>query len=928
MAGERGVRSAVAGVLLLYFGVTAQPFSVEKIAVGAIFDQNTDEIQNVFKYAMTAHNQNISSRRLELQAYVDVINTADAFKLSRLICNQFARGVFAMLGAVTPESFDTLHSYTNTFQMPFVTPWFPEKVIPPSSGLIDHAVSMRPDYHRAIVDTIVYYGWKEIIYMYDSHDGLLRLQQLYQSMQPGRTAFRISLVKRITNASEAMDFLLALEQHDRWGNKRIVLDCNAKNAKSILVEHVRKVQLGRRTYHYMLSGLVMDDHWENEVTEYGAVNITGFRIVDHSRKIVRDFMDGLRRMDPRFKGTISAQAALMYDGVQVLMDALGRLSRKKPDAFRNALRRAAGQANSTKVIDCNPGKSWVIPFEHGDKISRLIKKTDIEGLTGNISFNEEGHRYNFTLHVVEMTVQSAMLRVGTWTDTNGLTITSSKQVQLKSPATYETNKTYIVTTILQEPYMMHKSRTGHALPEEQYHGFCKDLLDLVAQKIGIKYELRLVKDGTYGVEAAPAEWSGLVGEIVRKEADIAIVPLAVTPDRERVVDFSEAFLSVDYPIGHTKTPKQLADTFSFLRPLSKEIWLCVLFSFFAVSIVLFLVSRFSPHEWRSVSITDTHLDHPISSANEIILHNEFSIWNSFWFSLGSFMQQGSDVVPKSLSGRIVGTVWWFFALILVCSYTANLAAYLIVERLSEPTQSVFPTSMPHQVQQNGIGVQILNDDLAQYAMEKEGYCGAMSRACRYKQVNFAIATAKGSPLREGINLAIVDLKANGIISKLWRKWMVATKKSECEETKDEDTSITEMTLSQVAGIFYVLVGGLSLALGVALVEFCQHGRAEAARANVPLRAALTAKARLASRGDHKPHAHPHPARHAQRDHDRLGWNGGAYAGVSVRALAHGQGATRLARRPQAARAPAPRAPRSARPRPPRLERRSLCWRKC
>lgn len=33
-----------------------------------------------------------------------------------------------MLGAVTPESFDTLHSYTNTFEMPFVTPWFPEKV--------------------------------------------------------------------------------------------------------------------------------------------------------------------------------------------------------------------------------------------------------------------------------------------------------------------------------------------------------------------------------------------------------------------------------------------------------------------------------------------------------------------------------------------------------------------------------------------------------------------------------------------------------------------------------------------------------------------------------------------------------------------------------------------------------------------------------
>ncbi|RVE51008.1 hypothetical protein evm_004299 [Chilo suppressalis] len=149
--------------------------------LGAIFAQNTEEIQNVFRYAMTVHNQNISSRRLELQAYVDVINTADAFKLSRLICNQFARGVFAMLGAVTPESFDTLHSYTNTFQMPFVTPWFPEKVIPPSSGLIDHAVSMRPDYHRAIVDTIIHYGWKDIIYVYDSHDGVVELAHLAEA---------------------------------------------------------------------------------------------------------------------------------------------------------------------------------------------------------------------------------------------------------------------------------------------------------------------------------------------------------------------------------------------------------------------------------------------------------------------------------------------------------------------------------------------------------------------------------------------------------------------------------------------------------------------------------------------------------------------------------------------------------------------------
>lgn len=51
---------------------------------GAIFEQGTEEIQAVFKHAMLQYNMNNSQKRFELQAFVDVINTADAFKLSRL----------------------------------------------------------------------------------------------------------------------------------------------------------------------------------------------------------------------------------------------------------------------------------------------------------------------------------------------------------------------------------------------------------------------------------------------------------------------------------------------------------------------------------------------------------------------------------------------------------------------------------------------------------------------------------------------------------------------------------------------------------------------------------------------------------------------------------------------------------------------------
>ena len=41
-----------------------------------------------------------------------------------------------------------------------------------------------------------------------------------------------------------------------------------------------------------------------------------------------------------------------------------------------------------------------------------------------------------------------------------------------------------------------------------------------------------------------------------------------------------------------------------------------------------------------------------------------------------------------MSTRLVSGIWWFFTLILIASYTANLAAFLTVERMQSPIESV------------------------------------------------------------------------------------------------------------------------------------------------------------------------------------------------------------------------------------------------
>ena len=147
-----------------------------------------------------------------------------------------------------------------------------------------------------------------------------------------------------------------------------------------------------------------------------------------------------------------------------------------------------------------------------------------------------------------------------------------------------------------------------------------------------------------------------------------------------------------------RTNVRSKDLFSFLSPLSQEIWTCLIFAYFGVSIVLFLVSRFSPCEWRiEDNLIGTRVRNPFSISNRSVrlnflkkssslLHSKsfikcFFFIYSLWFTMGTFMHQYTSLAPKSVAGRMVGCAWWFFSLIIVSAYTSNMAAFLTVERM-------------------------------------------------------------------------------------------------------------------------------------------------------------------------------------------------------------------------------------------------------
>lgn len=252
-------------------------------------------------------------------------------------------------------------------------------------------------------------------------------------------------------------------------------------------------------------------------------------------------------------------------------------------------------------------------------------------------------------------------------------------------------------------------------------------------------------------------------------------------------------------------------------------------------------------------------------------------------------------VCRSLSGRIVGGVWWFFTLIIISSYTANLAAFLTVERMVSPIESAedlakqteiaygtldagstkeffrrskialfdkmwqyMKSAEPSVFVKNTVeGVLRVRKSKGKYAyllestmneyIEQRKPCDTMKVGGNLDSKGYGIATPKGSALRNAVNLAVLKLNEQGLLDKLKNKWWYD--KGECGSGGGESKEKTSaLSLSNVAGVFYILVGGLGLAMLVALVEFCYKSRAEAKRMKMTFTDAMRSKARLSITG--------------------------------------------------------------------------------
>uniref|UniRef100_A0A674N8X6 Glutamate receptor n=1 Tax=Takifugu rubripes TaxID=31033 RepID=A0A674N8X6_TAKRU len=755
------------------------------------------------------------------------------------VCSQFSRGVYAIFGFYDKKSMNTLTSFCGALHTSFVTPSYP------TDNEVQFVIQMRPALRGAVLSLLSHYKWQKFVYLYDTDRGFSILQAIMEAAVANNWQVTARSVSSTTDAAE---FRRIIEEMDRRQEKRYVIDCEVDRINTIF-EQVVTLGKNSRGYHYILANLGFRNVSLDKVFAGGA-NISGFQIVNPENPIVQQFMQRWERKVPKNNLILT----LTHDAILVIAEAFRYLRRQRVDVSR---RGSAG--------DClaNPA----VPWSQGIDIERALK-TVRRGMTGNIQFDNYGRRTNYTIDIYEMKIGGPR-KIGHWNEYTGFV--NIMDSQLSNDSSVE-NRTIVVTTIMEAPYVMYKKNYMHLEGNDRYEGYCVDLASEIAKHVGIKYKLSIVMDGKYGARDPETKtWNGMVGELVYGRADIAVAPLTITLVREEVIDFSKPFMSLGISIMIKKPQKSKPGVFSFLDPLAYEIWMCIVFAYIGVSVVLFLVSRFSPYEWNledqdEAKDPQTPPDPP----------NDFGIFNSLWFSLGAFMQQGCDISPRSLSGRIVGGVWWFFTLIIISSYTANLAAFLTVERMVSPIESaedlakqteiaygtldsgstkeffrrskiavyekmwsymksaepsVFVKTTPDGVarvrKSKGKFAFLLESTMNEY-IEQRKPCDTMKVGGNLDSKGYGVATPKSSALRNAVNLAVLKLNEQGLLDKLKNKWWYD--KGECGsgggDSKDKTSALS---LSNVAGVFYILVGGLGLAMMVALIEFCYKSRQETKR---------------------------------------------------------------------------------------------------
>ncbi|XP_046833822.1 glutamate receptor ionotropic, kainate 2-like isoform X3 [Vespa crabro] len=794
--------------ILLIFVTNVLGFS-KQIAVG--FFDDDEMIKLAFESSIKSINHEYWD--IHLISNIEEINQ-DAFDVNGKVCTMISTGVAAIFGPQDKFIAEHVQSICDTIEMPHIAVrWDPQEMRGKTVNLYPHANTLSLAYQTLIREL----DWQEMIILFENTESLLRIKPLLELRNTGIDIFLYHLGNG-PNYSVASNPVQEYNARDQ-GNR------NEEHRDRLFYSDIRGGLKTGSTSWYNVGSISSDSYFIEDPT---------------MTEIFEKHKDDWNLSRPE---ELRLEPALMYDAVQL---------------FAQTLKQLIGTTNwNVKELPCNGSMSW----EHGSTFLNFMRVTEMRGLTGLIWFDTTGFRSNFQLDIVQLQ-RKGLTTIGVWNSTrvNGIEWTPDISSTKSEAELSLQNRTFLVLISMTKPYGMVKESAAMLSGNERYEGFGIDIIQELSKSLGFNYTFEVQTDSVYGSYInKTGKWSGMIGKIMAGRADLAITDLTITSDRESAVDFTMPFMNLGISIIFKKPTKATPSLFSFLSPFSNDVWLCLLASYIFVSVLFSVIGRLCPAEWNN--------PYPCIEEPEE-LENQFTLKNSFWFTIGSIMQQGSDLAPIGFSTRMMAGCWWFFCLIIVSSYTANLAACLAiavnipsftnVEELAKQkvikygaksggsTFEFFKNyanskEASYQTYKDMYNYMMSNDDVLTkdndegltkvlqenyaFLMESSSIEYIIQRECNVTKVGglldqkgYGIAMRKDSSYRHQLNTAILKLQESGRITELKKKWWTQKRGGgKCEEGAPP-SSAEELNLNHVGGVFLVLFVGIGFSFVFTLFE--------------------------------------------------------------------------------------------------------------
>ncbi|XP_043969231.1 glutamate receptor, ionotropic, N-methyl D-aspartate 2B, genome duplicate b isoform X2 [Gambusia affinis] len=506
---------------------------------------------------------------------------------------------------------------------------------------------------------------------------------------------------------------------------------------------------------------------------------------------------------------------------------------------------------------------------HSKEILKYVMNVTFEGR--NLSFSEKGHQMFPKLVIILLDKDRQWDRVGKW-ERGSLTMRyhvwphfEEEREDHLSIVTLEEAPFVIVedvdplsgtcmrNTVPCRKQLKLSNHTGDSgiYIKRCCKGFCIDILKKIAKTVKFTYDLYLVTNGKHG-KKVNGTWNGMVGEVVTKNAHMAVGSLTINEERSEVIDFSVPFIETGISVMVSRSNGTVSPS-AFLEPFSADVWVMMFVMLLIVSAVaVFVFEYFSPVGYNRCLADGREPGGP-----------SFTIGKAVWLLWGLVFNNSVPVQnPKGTTSKIMVSVWAFFAVIFLASYTANLAAFMIQEeyvdqvsglsdkKFQKPNEFSPPFrfgTVPNGSTERNIrnnyrdmhaymtSFHQKNVDEALYSLKTGkldafiydaavlNYMAGRDEGCKlvtigsgkvFASTGYGIAIQKDSGWKRAVDLAILMLFGDGDMEEFEALWLTGI----CHNEKNEVMS-SQLDVDNMAGVFYMLGAAMILSL---ITFICEH----------------------------------------------------------------------------------------------------------